>query len=619
MPESLRSLSELGVISQSRKYSQGAEVTEFGVRYRTWCEHDKVEAVILDESERIRRIIPFEAEGDGYFGGYDAEGKPGDFYKYRLGGSDLWPDPASRFQPAGVHGPSMVIDPQYPWQDEAWIPPGLPELVIYEIHVGAFTRAGTFRAALDRLPHLAALGVTAVELMPIGDFPGERNWGYDGVMLYAPARVYGNPDDLRAFVDAAHRLGLAVIVDVVYNHFGPDGNYTGLFHQGYFHPERETPWGKALNYGCQPVRNLFIENVRYWMDEFHVDGFRLDATHSMADDGPTHILAEISEAVQARGGFVIAEDERNEPAVLQDREQGGLGFDGVWADDFHHVLRVRLTGEREGYYANFAGTSTELAQTLAHGWLFRGQTQPATATARGGRATGLAPHRFVYCISNHDQVGNRAFGDRLSEVISPAAYRAASALLCLVPQTPLLFMGQEWGASTPFQFFTDHRGDLGCAVTKGRRREFQKFLAFRDPVLRETIPDPQALETFLNSKLDWDELQQSRHARMLLLYSECLRLRRTIPAFRERDADAYVALELAAGVIGLFYGRRGEYDLAVLCDLVGNNAPPNLDEARLAPGAGRDWHPALSSNESRFGGDGSPDFTIPTTSIFVAR
>jgi maltooligosyltrehalose trehalohydrolase len=291
----------------------------------------------------------------------------------------------------------------------------------------------------------------------------------------------------------------------------------------------------------------------------------------------------------------------------------------VWADDFHHVVRVRLTGEREDYYANFEGTSMELAQTLTHGWLFRGQTQPATATARGGSAIGLEPHRFVYCISNHDQVGNRAFGERLSEVISPAAYRAASALLCLVPQTPLLFMGQEWRAGTPFQFFTDHNGDLGCAITQGRRREFQNFSAFRDPALRETIPDPQAAETFLNSKLNWEELEDSEHGAMLLLYSEFLRLRRTTAAFWERGPDSYVTLELAGGVVALLCGRSGEYELAVLCDLVGANETPNMDEARLAPGGGRDWQQMLSSNDARFGGDGSRDFRVPTTIVFVAR
>jgi maltooligosyltrehalose trehalohydrolase len=278
---------------------------------------------------------------------------------------------------------------------------------------------------------------------------------------------------------------------------------------------------------------------------------------------------------------------------------------------------VLLTNEREGYYANFDGTGRELAQTLAHGWLFRGQTQPATGEARGSDASGLAPEQFVYCISNHDQVGNRAFGERLGHVISPAAYRAASALLCLAPQTPMLFMGQEWSASTPFQFFTDHKGDLGKAITEGRRREFRNFPAFRDPESRERIPDPQGEETFLNSKLNWNELEQPEHASVLLLYSEFLRLRRTSPVFRTRGRDSYLTLELTEGMIALLFGRPGEFNLAVIADLVGGHAMPNLDE-RLAPGGGRDWQLVISSNEARFGGDGAAPFVQPTTLVFEA-
>ncbi len=604
MPASLAANSTADILRDRPKFrrSQGAEVTDEGVRYRTWCKHREVTVAILDDGDRVRRTVALDADGDGYFSGLDPAGQAGDRYKYRFGESQLWPDPASRFQPAGVHGPSMVVDPRFDWRDGEWIRPQLSELVIYEIHIGAFTRAGTFRGAIERLPHLAALGVTAIEIMPIGDFPGERNWGYDGVMLYAPAHVYGAPEDLRALVDAAHSHGVAVILDAVYNHLGPDGNYTGVFHGAYSDPKRDTPWGKALNYGCAPVRDFFIQNACYWMEEFHIDGFRLDATHSIADDSPTHILAEIAEAVQSRGGFIVAEDERNEPALLHPRPRGGLGLDGVWADDFHHVVRVMLTNERESYYANFEGTSAELAQTLTHGWLFRGQVQPTSGKPRGGDPAGLAPYQFTYCISNHDQVGNRAFGERLGHLVAPAAYRAASALLCLVPQTPLLFMGQEWSASTPFQFFTDHKGELGPAITQGRRREFQSFAAFRDPRLLETIPDPQSPQTFLDSKLNWDELQSPEAAAMFLLYSEFLRVRRRHPVFRHRSRESYVALSLAERTVAILFGPPGEFSLAVIADLTGAGSTPNMDDPRLTPGGGRDWRPVLSSNEKRFGG-----------------
>jgi maltooligosyltrehalose trehalohydrolase len=574
----------------------------------------------LNSDGEILRTVPLEAEGGGYCGGIDKAGQAGDLYKYRFAGSKSWPDPASRSQPAGVHEASMVIDAAaFSWSDAAWSRPPFSDLIIYEMHVGAFTAEGTFQSAIDRLPHLAALGVTAIELMPIGDFPGGRNWGYDGVMLYAPAHVYGTPDDLRALVDAAHELGLAVILDVVYNHLGPDGNYAGVYHRGYYaHPKRDTPWGAAFDYGAAPVRAFFVENAPYWIREFHIDGFRLDATHSIEDNSSAHILAEIAEAIHALGGFVIAEDERNEPALITPSIRGGLGFDGVWADDFHHIIRVLLTQEREAYYANFEGNSNELAETLSHGWLFRGQTQSATGKPRGGETTGLLPEQFVFCISNHDQVGNRAFGERLSHVASVATYRAASALLCLVPQTPMLFMGQEWGASTPFQFFTDHSVELGRAITKGRRREFRDFAAFRDPGLLETIPDPQAEETFLNSKLRWEELPKPEHAGLLLLYWEFLELRQILPAFRNRSRDSYVTLDLADGIVAILFGRPGEYSCAVLTDLRGGHAMPSLDDARLAPGGGRRWQPLLSSNEARFGGEGAVPFSVPTTLVLGA-
>ena len=601
-----------------RVRSQGAELLDEGVRYRTWCKHEGAEALVLGDDSSVRRVIRLEAEGDGYFSGIDADGAAGDLYRYRFGDSQGWPDPASRFQPSGVHGPSMVVNPSgYRWTDDTWARPSYDDLIIYEMHVGTFTAKGTFESARDRLEHLVALGVTAIELMPLADFPGDRNWGYDGVMLYAPSRAYGTPDDLRALVDAAHALGLAVILDVVYNHFGPDGNYTGVYHDEYVNEELHTPWGAALNYAAPQVRAFFLENAPYWMREFHIDGFRMDATHEIADESERHILAEIAEAVHSLGGFVIAEDERNEPKLLTPAKRGGYGFDGAWADDFHHVVRVMLTGNREGYYANYEGTPHELAQTLTHGWLFRGQRQTTTRRTRGGDPAGLRPPQFVYCISNHDQTGNRAFGERLGHVISAAAYRAASALLCLVPQTPLLFMGQEWCASTPFQFFTDHNPELGKLVTEGRRKEFQNFAAFADPKQRDMIPDPQAMSTFADSKLRWEEMREERHAQMLLLYQEFLGLRRTHAGLRQRSSDAWLATELENGIVALLSGSAGEYRLAVLVDLVGGHDRPNLEETRLAPGSGRDWRPILSTNEARFGGEGE-EFSVPTTLVLEA-
>jgi maltooligosyltrehalose trehalohydrolase len=605
---------------QRRARAQGAELTDRGVHYRTRSKHDRVEVVIFDRAGNIVRTVGLERESDRYFSGFDRAGAKGDLYKYRFGESQPWPDPASCYQPEGVHGPSMVTDAGgYVWAHEEWSRTQFSDLVIYELHVGTFTPEGTFRGAIARLPHLAGLGVTAIELMPIADFPGDRNWGYDGVMLYAPARAYGTPDDLRALVDAAHGHGIAVILDVVYNHLGPDGNYLAVYDDGYYaQPRRETAWGAALDYEAPAVRTFFIENALYWMRDFRIDGFRLDATHAIVDNSARHLLAEIAEAVQAEGGFVIAEDERNEAAIVAPRNSGGWGFNGVWADDFHHVVRTMLTGEREGYYGNFEGTGTELAQTIRHGWLYRGQAQVTSGKPRGSDPSRAAPEQFVYCISNHDQVGNRAFGERLNQNISAAAYRAASALLCLVPQTPMLFMGQEWAASTPFQFFTDHKDDLGQAITKGRRREFKDFSAFRDPRLLETIPDPQSEQTFHDSKLTWNELESPAASATFLLYSEFLRARRTSRAFQNRKRDSYVVLDEGDGIVAILFGPQGDFTLAVVANLLGVRSAPNMDDARLSPGQGRDWKAVLSSNEERFGGNGSVSAVQPGTVLFEA-
>lgn len=590
------------------------------MRYRTWCEHEQVRALLVRPGGEIIRKVSLEPEGEGYFSAIDPAGRAGDLYRYQFNESAGWPDPASRFQPHGVHGPSMVVDPEaFAWSDLDFAAAAFADLVIYELHIGTFTAAGTFRAAIEKLDHLVELGVNAVEIMPIGDFPGDRNWGYDGVSLYAPSRAYGQPDDLRALVDAAHGRGLAVILDVVYNHLGPDGNYVGCYRRDYWNARHKTPWGAGLNFEQPAVRSFFAENPEYWMREFHIDGFRLDATHAIEDDSERHILAEIAERVQARGGFVIAEDERNEPKLLLPREQDGFGFDGCWADDFHHVVRVMLTQDRESYFGNFDGSLNELAETITHGWLYRGQVQRTNGLPRGAQPVGAGAEQFVYCISNHDQTGNRALGERLGDVISPAAYRAASALLCLVPQTPMLFMGQEWKASTPFQFFTDHSAELGRQITEGRRREFRHFAAFRDPELLTTIPDPQSEATFTRSKLRWSELEEAQPAETLALYREFLQLRRAHPAFRSRSSDDWCVVSLDPGLLAVLYGRNQDYLLAVVIDLTGGHGSVALDQLLVGPGNGRQWQPLLSSNEERFGGGTAKPFHEPTVLALEAR
>jgi maltooligosyltrehalose trehalohydrolase len=598
----------------------GAHVVPEGVRYCVWAPEKHHAEVVHPDG----RVLALEPTADGYFEAVDPQGKAGDLYQFRLGGDAAFPDPAARFQPEGVHGPSLVVDPtEYVWRHDAgWRQFSLDDLIIYELHIGTFTPAGTFRAAIEKLANLVELGVTAIELMPLADFPGRWNWGYDGVALYAPARAYGTPDDLRALVDAAHGVGLSVILDAVYNHLGPDGNYLGAYTPHYFNPAHKTPWGDALNFDgphCGPVRDFFRGNAAYWMDEFHFDGFRLDAVHAIMDDSSRHILSEIAEAVHARGGFVFAEDERNAARLATPQKAGGIGLDGVWADDFHHSVRVSLTGERESYLRDFTGSVDELRDIIEHGWLYRGQIAPNHGQPRGTECAQLPPRSFCYCISNHDQVGNRAFGERLSVGCTPGAYRAASALLCLVPYTPLIFQGQEWAASTPFLFFTDHHAELGRLVTEGRRREFQGFAAFADEASTKRIPDPQAETTFQASKLRWEEAAAGGHAQVRALYREALRLRREEPALRAHERTNWHVLDFGAGKLALrFHAAESADRCLILCSLADRASTPEETSVRdlllhphLTIGPGEHWRLIFDSNAPEFGGTGAPADTEP--------
>jgi maltooligosyltrehalose trehalohydrolase len=445
-----------------------------------------------------------------------------------------------------------VIDPQqFAWTDQPWRGVAREKLVIYELHVGTFSVQGTFEAATKLLPRIAELGVTAVELMPVADFPGRRNWGYDGVALFAPARCYGRPDDLRRLVDEAHRLGLAVLLDVVYNHLGPDGNYLAQYSDEYFSTRHRTPWGPALNLdgkGSAAVRDFLCENALHWLHEYHLDGLRLDATHHLHDDSPRHFLAELAARVKPtitdRIVHLIAEDPRNLAIMVKPAAQGGWGLDGIWSDDFHHELRRYLAGDHEGCFRDFRGCLTDLARTINRGWLFQGEYSIHRGYHRGTDPACIEPSRFVFAIQNHDRIGNRSQGERLNRTIDLPSFRAATALLLTLPATPLLFMGQEWAASAPFIFFTDHNEELGRLVKEGRRREFKDYAAFADPTQLATIPDCQAEATFLACKLDWSERERSPHAGTLRLYKTLLRLRRTEPALQNTRSDAFEAVAL---------------------------------------------------------------------------
>jgi malto-oligosyltrehalose trehalohydrolase len=467
-----------------------------GVRFRLWAPAARSVELVIDG--RARRM---QSEPGGWYQLVDREARAGTLYQYGIDGKQLVPDPASRFQPRDVDGPSEVIDPRkYPWKDAGWKSRPWREAVIYELHVGTFTAEGTYRAAIAKLPHLAEHGITAIELMPLSDFAGKRNWGYDGVLPYAPDSAYGRPEDLEALVGAAHGAGLMVFLDVVYNHFGPKGNYLSRYSPEFFTDRHKTPWGAAINFAHPVVRQYFIHNVLYWLEEYHFDGLRFDAVHAIYDDSPRHILDEIRAAAPP-GKHLVLENDAN-----QARFVGPGKYNAQWNDDSHHGYHVLATGESDGYYVAYADQpARHLARCLAEGFAYQGEVSPFSKEPRGEKSSDLPASCFVDFLQNHDQVGNRAFGERLTTLAEPHKLRALSAIQLLAPSPPLIFMGEEFGCRQPFLFFCDFAGELGDAVRKGRREEFARFAAFRDPEVREKIPDPLAESTFQASVLDWSK------------------------------------------------------------------------------------------------------------------
>jgi maltooligosyltrehalose trehalohydrolase len=587
----------------------GAGIEAGGVRFRAFApDRRRVELVI--EGAGVASVHGLAHEPDGCFAGFVPGLRAGALYGYRLDGEGPFPDPASRFQPRGVHGPSQVVDPDFAWSDARWTGLRLAELVIYELHVGAFTPEGSYAAARERLPWLRELGVTAVELMPVADFAGDRNWGYDGVALFAPARCYGRPEELRAFVDAAHATGLGVLLDVVYNHLGPDGAYHARFSRCFAEKQRRTPWGDAIGLdgdGAAGVRELLVENALHWLHEYHFDGLRLDATHHYADQQGEPFLAELGRACRerARPGvppLLIAEDERNLRRVLEPAERGGYGIDAVWADDLHYSLRRAATGSHQGHCRDFSGESAEIARALRQGWLYQGETSAYYGRPRGSDASGLPFGSFVVCLQNHDQVGNQPHGERLQHRVAPELFRALTALLLLAPETPLLFMGEEWSASSPFLYFTDHAAGLGLRVSQGRERELRRSGALREAADRP-LPDPQAQQTFRRSVLDWREAEREPHASQVRLVRALLAVRRARPLLRERQREDFGAEASGPDGLALWYAREGEGALVVLVRLRG--AGP-VEAAAAAIPAGSALRVALTTEDAAFAPDPRP-------------
>lgn len=525
-------------MKRSHSMPFGAEVRPDGsVRFRLWAPTAQRVDLLL-EGGKPERLALGKLE-QGWFEVVTPHAKPSDRYLFQINDQMKVPDPVSRFQPKDVHGPSEVVDPViFEWNDERWHGRPWEDTVIYEVHVGTFTPEGTFRAAQEKLDYLRELGVTAVELMPLADFPGSRNWGYDGVLPYAPDSSYGRPEDLKQFVQAAHLKELMVFLDVVYNHFGPEGNYLHLYAPQFFTNRHHTPWGDAINFDgpdSRTVRDFFVHNALYWLEEYHFDGLRLDAVHAIVDDSTPNILTELARTVREKFDaqrlvHLVLENGDNASRYLLRDEQGRVQlYDAQWNDDIHHAAHVLITGESDGYYSDYVREPVRhFCRCLAEGFAYQGEYSEFHKGKRGEPTTLLPLLAFVSFLQNHDQIGNRAFGERIVQLGPGQAVRAVMEILLLAPAPPLLFMGDEFGATTPFLFFCDFHGDLAAAVTNGRRNEFVHFAKFSSPATREQIPDPNAPETFLRSKLDWTNIHLDDHARWLNLYRTLLSTRQKI-------------------------------------------------------------------------------------------
>ncbi|HEX2441964.1 MAG TPA: malto-oligosyltrehalose trehalohydrolase [Methylomirabilota bacterium] len=593
---------------RERRLPIGAEPTADGnAHFRVWAPHARTVEVVTALGEPV----PLTPEGDGYFSGLVTAAGPGTRYQYRLDRGPRLADPASRFQPEGVHGPSEVVDPcAFRWSDAGWA--GMPASghVVYEMHVGTFTPEGTWAAALCELPELAATGLTVLELMPVAEFPGRFGWGYDGVFLFAPTRLYGGPDDFRRFVDAAHGLGLAVILDVVYNHLGPDGCVLRDYAPEYFTDRYANEWGEALNFdgaGSGPVRELFESNARYWIDEFHLDGLRFDATQQIFDASPEHLVAAVGRAARRaagpRGLWLVAENEPQDTRLVAPIDRGGHGLDALWNDDFHHSARVALTGRREAYYTDYLGRPQELVSATKHGFLYQGQHYSWQKKPRGTSTRQVPAQAFVAYLDNHDQIANAAHGARIHALTAPALWRALTALLLLGPATPMLFQGQEFAASAPFLYFADHGPALAAPVREGRVKFLAQFPSIAAPAVSEALADPASRATFERCKLDLTE--RRRHAAAYALHRDLLRLRREDAVFAAQGRGGLDGAVLGDDAFVLrWFGEDGD-DRLLLVNLGVDLTLTSMPEPLLAPGGGSRWTLAWSSEDPRYGGGGA--------------
>ena len=597
-----------------RRYPIGAElISENQTHFRLWAPKvRKLDVAVERGGESEPTFHSLMIEPGGYFSGTINIGVD-TRYRFRVDGGDkFYPDPVSRFQPDGPHGSSSVIESgAFQWTDFDWPGVTLKGQVIYEMHIGTFTKEGTWRGAAEQLPELARIGITVVEMMPIADFPGEFGWGYDGVNLFAPSHLYGTPDDLRAFIDSAHSLGVAVILDIVYNHFGPDGNYLAAFSDDYLIRDKENEWGNAINFdgpNSGPVREFFITNGRYWIEEFHFDGFRFDATHAIRDQSSEYIIAAVGRAAREAAGsrsiILVAENDLQEAKMARSRREGGDNLDGMWNDDFHHSAVVALTGHNEAYFADYLGTPQEIISAAKHGFLYQGQAMSWRKVLRGIPAFDISPEVFVCFTENHDQIANTGLGERLRSQTSPGRYRAMTALLLLGPWTPLLFQGQEFGASTPFMFFADI-GDASVrdAIRKGRAEWLAPFLSLSKEEALQTLTAPDDPEAFIRCKLDFSEREKNRE--LYDLHIDLLKLRREDSRFRQQSCGGIDGAVLGPMSFVLRYFSKQNDDRLLLVNFGENQAFYPASEPLLAPPLGSRWETLWTSDSSRFGGTGA--------------
>ncbi|HXH93858.1 MAG TPA: malto-oligosyltrehalose trehalohydrolase [Thermoanaerobaculia bacterium] len=577
----------------TRKRAVGAEIIDGGVDFRLWAPDRKNVSVVING-----RAIPLDREADGHFRGTVADARAGTRYRFRLDDDDkLYPDPASRFQPNGPHGDSEVVDPAaYRWNDGAWAGVDKRNLVIYEMHIGTFTAEGTWRTAIAHLGALRDIGINLLEVMPVHEFPGRFGWGYDGVDLWAPSHLYGRPDDFRVFVDAAHAHGLGVILDVVYNHFGPDGCYLRQFTKNYFTNKYVNDWGESINFdgdGSAGVRELVSENAAMWIGEFHLDGLRLDATQSINDASDEHVLALIARRARAaatdRSIFLVAENEPQDVALIDD-----YGLDALWNDDWHHAAMVAATGRREAYYTDYFGTPQEFVSMAQFGFLYQGQYYSWQKEPRGTSSLHLSPRQLVCFTQNHDQIANSGRGERLQQLTSPGRFRALTALLLLGPNTPMLFQGQEFGAATPFLYFADHNPELAKAVGKGRREFLEQFPSLLK--MKGQFAPPEAEETFRRCKLD--DRERVANVEMIALHRDLIRLRREMSGTVRGAvlAEEAFVLRFDNRLLIVNLGREVHLDV--------------VPEPLLAPPTKQKWELLWSSESPDYGGTGTPAIEI---------